>query len=144
MSSLGFLFLYANFISRDTKVLVFAALLAAIGYALDAVWLRIGLFQMPGALPPVWLAILWFLFSLSLPFAFCFLRQRYLLCSLIGGFGGAFSYISAIALRSDVEFGFSIPVVFSSIFLLWAILFPLAFFLYEKMCMRVSVETSPM
>jgi len=134
MSAIGYLVLYLSFISRDKRDLAFALGLACIGYLIDTAWLKVGLFEMPGALPPLWLAILWFLFSLSLAHAFYFLRCRYLLCAIVGGLGGAFSYLSAIALRPDVDFGFSIITVFVSILILWSVLFPAAFYIWERVC----------
>ncbi len=126
LSSAGFLLLYFTFISNRFQDFVFAGVLAAIGYSIDAIWLYIGVFEMPSLIPPLWLGILWLLFSMSLPYAFYFLRHRIYLGAVVGGLGGGLSYLSAITFRGDVSFGVPVYLGFVYVATLWMIFFPLA------------------
>ena len=133
-SMLGFLLVYVQFISKRRKDFIFALALAGVGLAVDMTWMKIGVFQMPTVLPPPWLAILWFAFSLSLPYAFYFLREQVLFSSVLGGLGGGFSYLSAISFRPDVKFGISSWLALVCIGFLWSILFPVALYIWQRYC----------
>ena len=132
----AFVALYVTFISREPKDFFFASCLALLGYSIDALWLKFGIIEMPQSLPPLWLAMLWCGFSLSLPYAFFFLRHRTKFAIILGGVGGASSYASAIAIRGDVAFGVPLWMGVIYIAMWWAILFPSAMRLWAYIHQR--------
>lgn len=125
-SFFAFLVFYWTFVSRRAGDYIFAAALAAFGYFWDSLWIYFGVMQMPSAWPPLWLGILWFVFSLSLPYAFFFLLNRPILAAVLGAFGGAGSYLGAINFRADIDLGVSFGVGFVCLALFWGVFFPLA------------------
>lgn len=83
--------------------LALAAGAVALGLVWDTAMLRGGLVQYasPGPLAgwaPAWILALWLLFATLLRGPLQWLHGRWLLSALLGGFGGAFSYLSAVKL----------------------------------------------
>lgn len=88
-----------------------------------------------GQILPFWLVFLWLAFSTTLSRCFKFLTittpQRYLISSLIGGIGGAFSYLTASKLGA-VEFTLAWQQSFLLLIIIWALLFPSLIFIKDK------------
>ena len=75
----------------------------AIGFALDSLHLRLGVFALAGAsrfphLCPWWLAGLWGLLGTTLRASLSWLAHRYLLAALLGGVAGPLSYLGGARL----------------------------------------------
>lgn len=95
------------------------------GLGLDQLLFATGVFTVQGAaaLAPVWLSCLWPVFATTLMHAFRPLQGRHLLSAILGGVGGAGSYVAGARLTA-VDFGD--PVVGPLLLgVLWAALFPL-------------------
>ena len=78
--------------------LLFIALAFALGCMVDMTLLIFGAIAFPFSsseiIPPLWMAFLWVNFSVSLRYAFGFLRERYALAACIGVVGGPLAYLS--------------------------------------------------
>ncbi|MCB1690327.1 MAG: DUF2878 domain-containing protein [Halioglobus sp.] len=98
---------------------------ALFGAFVDQILFYLQVFVVSGqpALPPLWLTCLWPVLATTLMHAFSGLQNRYLLAALLGGVGGAASFVAGTRLTS-VEFDspFWGPVIIA---VLWAVVFPL-------------------
>jgi hypothetical protein len=112
-------------VGRDRGEMLLIALVSLIGVALDQLLFLLGVFNVGGqsALAPLWLSCLWPVFATTLLHAFASLQGRPWIAALVGGVGGAVSYVAGVHL-SDVEFASALwgPVIVG---VLWALLFPL-------------------
>jgi Protein of unknown function (DUF2878) len=112
-------------VGRDRGEILLIALVSLFGVALDQVLFLLGVFNVGGqsALAPLWLSCLWPVFATTLRHSFASLHGRPWLAALVGGVGGALSYVAGVHL-SDVDFSSPLwgPVVVG---VLWALLFPL-------------------
>lgn len=96
-----------------------------IGIVLDQLLFYLNVFNVGGlsALPPLWLSCLWPVLATTLMHAFVGLQRRPLLAMILGGVGGALSFIAGTRLTSVAfESEFFGPVIIGA---LWAMLFPL-------------------
>lgn len=96
-----------------------------IGIAVDQLLFYLNVFNIEGtsSLPPLWLSCLWPVLATTFMHAFSGLQSRYILASILGGVGGAFSFVAgtgltSVAFESDL-FG---PILIGT---LWMVLFPL-------------------
>lgn len=108
---------------------VFAALLVIIiGLANDYLLYYFKIIIFPGqsfTFLPLWLLAIWLAFSSTLHSSLFWLRKLNLLQqSLVGGIGGAVSYVAGAKLGA-VEYQFSVMPAFAWHFLNWCILLPL-------------------
>ena len=96
-----------------------------IGIVLDQLLFYLNVFNVAGlsSLPPLWLSCLWPVLATTLMHAFVGLQRRPLLAMILGGVGGALSFIAGTRLTSVAfESEFFGPVIIGA---LWAVLFPL-------------------
>jgi hypothetical protein len=106
----------------EVRVILQVALLGAV---VDQILFYFQVFVVAGqaALPPLWLTCLWPVLATTLMHAFSGLQNRYVLAALLGGIGGAASFIAGTRLTSvSFDSVFWGPVVIG---VLWAIVFPL-------------------
>tara|TARA_R110002049_G_scaffold44030_6_gene129130 strand:+ start:2799 stop:3290 length:492 start_codon:yes stop_codon:yes gene_type:complete len=107
---------------QEVKVIAQVALAGAI---IDQLLFYVGVFNVAGraALPPLWLFCLWPVLGTTLMHAFSSLQSRHLFAALLGGVGGTASFIAGTRL-SSVAFESAVfgPI---TIFVVWAVLFPL-------------------
>lgn len=125
-------------VGRDRGEMLLIAAVSLLGAALDQLLFAFGVFNVAGqdALAPLWLSALWPVFATTLLHAFASLRGRPWLAALIGGVGGAVSYIAGVNL-SDVDFAHPLwgPLVLGA---LWALLFPLLLALSARLSRAVD------
>jgi hypothetical protein len=111
----------------DLKVLM----LVSVGVFADSLHLNLGTFTVQHSLFPLWLALLWCMFILTLNHSLQWLIYKPLwLIALFGGVGGASSYIGGIkagALQSTLPIEWLAAILFAA----WALLFPLIVMLYR-------------
>jgi hypothetical protein len=96
-----------------------------IGVLLDQLLFHFQVFTESGqaALPPLWITCLWPVLATTFMHAFSGLQSRYVLASLLGGIGGAASFIAGTRLTNVAfESAFFGPIVIA---VLWAVIFPL-------------------
>jgi hypothetical protein len=114
-----------------------------LGVAVESILLNFGLasYAAPGpisSLPPVWLLLLWAVFSTTINVSLSWLKSRLGLAAVLGAIGGPFSYalgerLGAMALADPQWLGFV------TIGLLWAVAFPLLLAIARRLDqMRVS------
>lgn len=91
---------------------------------------------------PIWLILLWMAFSTTLTRCFRFLTigsaKRIFMSSIIGGFGGGFSYFSAYKLGA-VEFPLPWQQSLSMLIIIWAVLFPTLILIKDK-CASFNIK----
>jgi hypothetical protein len=119
------LLIHLQWLGRGHTEVIYIAVVAAFGIALDQLLFAIGLFKLNGtaSLAPLWLSCLWPVLATTMGHAFSGLGQRPVVAAILGAGGGAGSYIAGTRL-SAVEFADPLlgPILIG---LLWAVLFPL-------------------
>lgn len=117
--------IHFSLLGRGLREAQFIVLVTAIGATLDQLQFALGLFLVDGArsIGPLWLSCLWPAFATTLGHAFAGFRARPVAAALVGGIGGALSYVAGTRL-SPVEFADPVigPIVLG---VTWAIMFPL-------------------
>lgn len=88
-----------------------------------------------GALPPVWMLVLWCNLALILNNSVAWIQGRPWIAALLGGIGGAASYLGGIALGA-AEFGTSTQTGLLIVGATWAVLTPLLFLAAERVHQR--------
>ena len=118
------------FFVRDKRYeLTFVSICAVIGIAFDGLLSYTGVFIFDNnILMPPWLICLWFAFPSALTRGLRFLNKSWLLCVVLGGFGGASSYLSG-AYFGAVEFGYDTMTTGIILVVHWAILFPVLMYI---------------
>jgi len=101
------------------------------GLLIDYTLTKLNIASFPSAqssnyLIPAWLAALWFVFSLMVPYSLYWLRKNYGIAAIVGAIGGSFSYFLGHKLGALV---LSDPIWLSTTiyFAVWGIFLPLAF-----------------
>ncbi len=112
-------------LGRGAAELRLVALVSLGGLLLDQLLFLCGVFNIDGrgGVAPLWLSCLWPVFATTLVHAFAGLRVRPYVAALVGGLGGAGSYVAGVRL-SEVDFAMPLwsPLLIAA---LWALLFPL-------------------
>ncbi len=128
--------------SRDVQLLLAVAL---IGFCVDSLHLRLGVFALIGAprfphLCPLWLIALWAMFGTTLRGSLSWLADRYGLATLLGAVAGPMSYLGgaklgAVTLHPNRFF------CMAALALGWAVVMPLLVRLAhgQKMCQVLGV-----
>lgn len=127
---------------RCARFLSYILVAGVIGIVTDFSLFKAGVFQFENGRFPIWLVALWFVFVSSIPIAFSFLRNRYFLAFILGGFGGASSYFAAVRLRADVSFGLSELYAVGLLVGIWALLMPLLIYLLKLLETKLKLELS--
>lgn len=105
--------------------------LSLFGTINDSVYLNIGMVEYLGGythfpwIAPLWVTSIWALFASSIHLSFGWLRGRWVLIVLLGGLGGAASYLAANRVGAAIFYPNYI-VVTGIIGLLWAAYMPLS------------------
>jgi hypothetical protein len=103
------------------------------GIGMDLVLSSAGVFNFGETLLPIWLAVLWLAFALTMPRGFAFIgRLHPLWQSLCGIFAGLAGYFAGY-LVGAVDFDYSLPNTAVTISLCWAVFVPLQFFISRKL-----------
>lgn len=130
--------LLLHFCFTPTRWLDGVALLAGLaGFALDALLTRLGVFQFPSSWPPLWLALLWCGFAVSLPHGAPWLWLRRAWLPWLGALLGASSYLGAWLLGA-VALPLGGVATGLLLALLWALWLPLFVYLLAR-----NGESSP-
>ncbi len=130
-AAVGSLYVLLHFIFTKTHFEDFWTLIivAALGILIDSLNTYYGIlgFNSDPAplLIPIWLVVLWFVFSLMIPHSLYWFSKNYFIAALAGGLVGSLTYllgykIGAISLSEPLLTSFLI------FFLEWSILFPIA------------------
>jgi hypothetical protein len=134
------LLVHVRLMGKGSAELRLIAGVTVCGALIDQVLFRTGVFNVAGqpALPPLWLTCLWPVFATTLLHAFEGLQRTPVLAVLVGGIGGALSYVAGVHL-SAVEFGSPLwgPVIIA---VLWTVVFPAL--LKVSAHLSVKVDTS--
>ncbi len=104
-----------------------------LGCFMDAILARMGVFVFDGVVLPLWLIAMWYMFSMSLPFAFGFLRTKFLLAAFMGAIGATTSYVGGSAFRADIQLMESLAMAAFAIALSWSVFLPYAYFQLMRM-----------
>lgn len=106
----------------DGKLMV---LVAAAGITFDYLLQQTGVFIFPSQLFPLWLALLWLAFALTLNHSMSWLvKLPPTYQALLGAFGGSTSYLGGYFLGA-VEFGLSVALTVPLLALVWGLAMPL-------------------
>lgn len=129
-----FAFICLNFyLSPSPKADARLLILIVIGFCLDSLHFYLGTFKANGHFFPLWLLLLWGMFSISFNHSFAwFTKQAYWLLAIIGAIGGSLSYWGGIktgALTSDL----SASETLTSLAITWSITFPLLVMTYRRL-----------
>lgn len=121
---LAHLALHFAWLGRGWPELQLVVGVALLGAALDSLLYGTGVFLQAGnrVPPPVWMVCLWPVFATTLMHAFAGLQRRPVVAALLGGVGGALSYVAGVNLTT-VEFAAPLPGLVL-VTVLWAVLFP--------------------
>lgn len=111
--------------------MAFIFLCAIPGLLIDSALTWFGLFQF--SVPttfilPAWLILLWFCFSATLNISLKYFADKLWLSALAGAIGGCSSYLAGARLDA-VELGFSFAASAVILAPIWAVLFPVLFYL---------------
>lgn len=95
-----------------------------LGFAVDTLLTLLDVFRFETLLPPVWLLLLWFCFAATFRQSLSWFQTRLVSAALCGGIFGALTYLAAAKLGA-FEPGVSQLLLFLTLALIWAALFPL-------------------
>lgn len=113
---------------RPGRELVFIVIATLAGTALDSVYAGIGILHFAGtapgaALAPPWIAALWASFATIVNHSLAWLRERTVLCILLGALGGPLAYLAGAQLGA-IEWQVSPELAVGVIALAWAVALP--------------------
>lgn len=132
LAAVGFFLLAHAALSESApRDYVLCALLVIVGLAVEAINGATGLIVhrdalVSGALPPIWILVLWCNLALILNNSVAWVQGKPLLAALLGSVGGALSYLGGIALGA-AEFGTDNTSALLIVGATWAVLTPLLF-----------------
>ena len=133
-------------VDRMSDARLFLAV-ALIGFCVDTVHLRFGVFALIGDprfphLCPLWLVALWAMFGTTLRGSLSWLAGRYGLAALLGGVAGTLSYLGGAKLGAvtlHANRAFSIP----SLAVGWTVVMPLLVWLAHSGRFRTGTPEGP-
>jgi hypothetical protein len=128
---LGFLLAHYVFVARSFSGWQAVALLAIFGFLIDCFLAFVKVYQFDSPLL-TWLAVLWVVFSVSLPFGFGFILKNRVFASVLMGLFAPVSYWVAIGARPDVSFGAWGEYALIVVGVYWAIFIQIAITLYRR------------
>ena len=118
------------------------AAVGAVGIGVDAFLSASGVFIFPhGELIPLWLCGLWLAFATTFTRSLAFLANKPLLAVLAGAIVVPFNYGVGARLGA-VEFGYSLPVSFGTMAVVWAVLLPSLYFAVAYINSTADAEAS--
>lgn len=120
------------------------ALCAALGLAIDSLWVQAGFMRFDAALPdprlaPVWIVAMWVGFALTVNHSLAGLKPLPWLGALLGLLGGPLAYWAAESAWGAVEISHS-PWPFLALGVAWALVTPLLLHLGEHWNRRLPVQ----
>lgn len=112
------------------------ALFGAAGAVVDSLYPVAGMLSYAAPWPhpglaPVWLVVMWLNLALTINHSLRWLRRRYGLAALLGGAGGALSYVAGWRLGA-VDFHWPPVACAAVIGLAWALVLPVAYAILES------------
>ena len=115
------------------QMLAVTLVVLVMGIAMDLGLIVMGVYRFDHALMPLWLALLWLAFALTVPRAFaCIGKLHLLLQSCCGMLAGLFGYLAGYFVGA-VGFGYPLPATCGVIAVCWAVLAPLSFLAERKL-----------
>lgn len=117
--------------ARGDVILVLVCLL--VGFALDTLWIRLGLITYNAAVPsaewaPVWILVLWIALALTLNHCLVWLRRYLWASAVFGAIGSPLSYFAGVRLGA-AALPADITLSMLAFGLSWAALMPALFYL---------------
>jgi hypothetical protein len=111
---------------------------AALGFAIDTLWVKLELMRFTTPLPsaqlaPVWIVALWMGFALTLNHSLAALKRHLWLAAALGLIGGPIAYGVAEGAWSAVQFGRPAWIVLGALALAWAAVTPLLLVLARRL-----------
>ena len=116
---------------RQSREWTLVLLFASVGVAMDLGWQALGVLRFDQQIAlgiPLWLVVLWLLFSGTLFRSLAFLQQRLLLASVLGAASGPLSYIAGLRFGAATSSHDTASIVLAMA-PAWAVLLPLLAFL---------------
>lgn len=131
----SYIVIHFLYISHQPLLWLFSLRLFFIGIAIDAFWVYSGVIQLNSVdkVIPYWLASLWIMFALALPFGFGFIRKHNALAVGLGLFCAPLSYIAGAASRDDVMLMLPIWQSICCVGVSWAVMLLLSNVMQQKM-----------
>ena len=143
---LGYILLHFILSRHRLRDLAVMLSLGAIGILIDSVISKINILSFTHAfadylLLPAWLMVLWFVFSLMLPYSLYWLRTKLIIAAIAGAIVGSFSYVLGHHLGA---LHLSDPLWFSTTvyFIVWGCFFPCALLLTQFLTQKNTIQTT--
>jgi hypothetical protein len=137
---LSFFFLWSlvHVIKIEAHILKYSVIVAILGSTIDSIGIYLNLAEFPAhnitiLNYPAWLTILWMGFALCIPACLSSFNNKLLVQFLFGLIGGPLSIYAAHKLGT-IEFVSNIKIVLGFYALEWAIILPIIFLLFNKIC----------
>ena len=130
-----FAFICLNFyLSPSPKTDIKLLALIGVGVCVDSLHFYIGTFKADASFFPIWLIMLWAMFSISFNHSFIwFTKQTYWILALVGAVGGTLSYWGGIKAGALSNSHLSTSTSLIYLALSWAIVFPLLVKVYRQL-----------
>jgi len=120
------------FQSNNAKELILILLISAIGICVDSLLQQLAVFIFPEySHIPFWLMMLWASFAATICHSLRFLASSKVLQFFLGGLISPLSYIAGHKFMV-VEFGYSLPITYLILALIWGGLFILFYYVKSK------------
>lgn len=132
------LFVHLYFSSVRLQEVLLIGAVALVGTIVDSTYIWLGWVEYRGGylhfpyIIPLWMTSLWAYYATTINSSLAWARRSLLLMIVLGGLGGFFSY--AVAFRLDAADAIGIPLSLLLIIIgcVWAAVFPLTFYLNDK------------
>ncbi len=125
-------FIFSHMRKRDLIIMI---IIGSLGIIIDSTFANMDVISFPHLSTtflqtPIWLACLWFVFALMIPYSLYWLKKNLAIASIAGAIGGSFSYflghkLGALQLAEPLITNLGIYCI------AWGIIFPLALKLVE-------------
>ncbi len=145
-----FVFVHVWTVSRPIVDLALISTVAIAGFGVDTLFAQAGVLEysatFAAGLAPLWIAVLWANFALTLNHGFSWLKGRYLLAALVGLVCGPFAYFAGVKLGA-AEIPGSQIVSYATIGIAWALFLPVIVRLAEWFSERLAnarIRRSPL
>lgn len=122
-------------VSRERRAdLELMACAAVVGFVVDTLWMRGGMFAYAAPVPsldfaPIWIVALWMSFALTINHSLAYLKSHLRLAAMLGALGAPFAYWAAARGWNALFFVAEPALALGVLAIVWAILAPTLFVL---------------